>query len=43
MAKVRFEQVSKVFDKNVTAVADFDLEINDKEFVVRLPLKEPKA
>ena len=34
MAKVRFEQVSKVFDKNVTAVADFDLEINDKEFVV---------
>lgn len=34
MAKVRFEQVSKVFDKSVTAVADFDLEINDKEFVV---------
>ena len=34
MAKVRFEQVSKVFDKTVTAVADFELEINDKEFVV---------
>lgn len=34
MAKVRFEQVSKIFDRNVTAVADFELEINDKEFVV---------
>ena len=34
MAKVRFEQVSKVFDKNVTAVADFEMEIRDKEFVV---------
>ncbi len=34
MAKVRFEQVNKVFDKTVTAVADFELEINDKEFVV---------
>ena len=34
MAKVRFEQVSKVFDKTVTAVADFELEIRDKEFVV---------
>ncbi len=34
MAKVRFEQVSKVFDRSVTAVADFDLEIQDKEFVV---------
>ena len=34
MAKVRFEQVSKVFDKTVMAVADFELEIQDKEFVV---------
>ncbi len=34
MAEVRFEQVSKVFDKSVTAVAEFDLEIRDKEFVV---------
>ena len=34
MAKVRFEQVSKVFDKSVTAVDAFDLEIKDKEFVV---------
>ena len=34
MAKVRFEQVNKVFDKTVTAVADFELEISDKEFVV---------
>ena len=34
MARVRFEQVSKVFDKSVTAVDAFDLEIKDKEFVV---------
>ena len=34
MARVRFENVSKVFDKNVTAVDAFDLEIRDKEFVV---------
>ena len=34
MASVRFENISKIFDKNVTAVAEFDLEIRDKEFVV---------
>ena len=34
MARVRFENVSKVFDKTVTAVDAFDLEIKDKEFVV---------
>ena len=34
MASVRFENISKVVDKNVTAVAEFDLEIRDKEFVV---------
>ncbi len=34
MAGVRFEQVSKIFDKNVVAVEAFDLEIHDKEFVV---------
>lgn len=34
MARVRFENVSKVFDKTVTAVDNFDLEIHDKEFVV---------
>ena len=34
MAGVRFEQVSKIFDKNVVAVEAFDLEIRDKEFVV---------
>ena len=34
MARVRFEQVSKFFDKSVTAVDAFDLEIKDKEFVV---------
>lgn len=34
MANVRFEQVSKIFDKTVVAVQAFDLEIHDKEFVV---------
>ena len=34
MARVLFENVSKVFDKTVTAVDAFDLEIRDKEFVV---------
>jgi len=34
MANVRFEKVSKVFDKTVTAVAEFELEIRDKEFLV---------
>ena len=29
MANVRFEKVSKVFDKTVTAVAEFELEIRD--------------
>ncbi len=34
MANVRFQNVSKIFDRSVTAVAAFDLEIHDKEFVV---------
>lgn len=34
MAKVTLKNVKKVFDKNVTAVADFNLEIEDKSFVV---------
>ena len=34
MAGVRFENVSKVFDKSVVAVDSFNLEIRDKEFVV---------
>ena len=34
MARVRFENVSKIYDKTVTAVDTFDLEIQDKEFVV---------
>jgi len=34
MARVKFENVSKVFDKTVVAVDAFDLEIQDKEFVV---------
>ena len=34
MANVTLKNVKKVYDKNVTAVQDFDLEIADKEFVV---------
>jgi len=34
MAQVVFEKVSKVFSGEVTAVADFDLEVKDKEFLV---------
>ena len=34
MASVKLEHVKKVYDKNVVAVHDFNLEIQDKEFVV---------
>jgi multiple sugar transport system ATP-binding protein len=34
MGKVVFENVSKVFSGEITAVADFDLEVKDKEFLV---------
>ncbi len=34
MASVTLKNVKKVYDKNVTAVHDFNLEITDKEFVV---------
>ena len=34
MACVKLTDVKKVYDNNVTAVHDFNLEINDKEFVV---------
>ncbi len=34
MAEIRFENVSKIFQKGVKAVKDIYLEINDKEFVV---------
>jgi len=34
MARVVFENVSKVFAGEVTAVADFNLEVQDKEFLV---------
>ena len=34
MASVKLTNVKKVYDKNVVAVHDFNLEINDKEFVV---------
>ena len=34
MAKVTFKNIKKVYDKNVTAVQEFNLEIADKEFIV---------
>ena len=34
MASVTLEHIKKVYDNNVTAVHDFNLEIKDKEFVV---------
>ena len=34
MASVTLEHIQKVYDKNVIAVHDFNLEIKDKEFVV---------
>lgn len=34
MANVTFKNVRKVYEKNAVAVEDFNLEVNDKEFVV---------
>jgi multiple sugar transport system ATP-binding protein len=34
MAKVTLENIKKIYDKNVTAVEDFNLVIADKEFIV---------
>ncbi|MDR1272767.1 MAG: sn-glycerol-3-phosphate ABC transporter ATP-binding protein UgpC [Clostridiales Family XIII bacterium] len=34
MAKVTLKNITKVFDKNVTAVEEFSLDIADKEFIV---------
>lgn len=34
MAELRLENVKKVYEKNVTAVHDFNLHIQDKEFIV---------
>ena len=34
MATLSFENVNKVYDNNVQAVFDFNLEIADKEFIV---------
>ena len=34
MASVKLTDVKKIYDNNVTAVHDFNLEIADKEFVV---------
>ena len=34
MASVKLTDIKKVYDNNVTAVHDFNLDIKDKEFVV---------
>ncbi|SFD36458.1 carbohydrate ABC transporter ATP-binding protein, CUT1 family [Lentibacillus persicus] len=34
MAEMRLEHIQKKYDKNVTAVNDFNLDIKDKEFIV---------
>jgi multiple sugar transport system ATP-binding protein len=34
MAELRLENIYKMYDKNVTAVEDFNLHIQDKEFIV---------
>ncbi|MCM3655254.1 ABC transporter ATP-binding protein [Metabacillus litoralis] len=34
MAELRLENIYKIYDKNVTAVEDFNLHIQDKEFIV---------
>ncbi|SFG58805.1 carbohydrate ABC transporter ATP-binding protein, CUT1 family [Halobacillus alkaliphilus] len=34
MAELKLNNIEKVYDKNVKAVEDFNLDINDKEFVV---------
>lgn len=34
MARISLQNIYKTYDKNVTAVKDFNLEINDKEFIV---------
>ncbi|MEH7392273.1 sn-glycerol-3-phosphate ABC transporter ATP-binding protein UgpC [Bacillus sp. JJ1503] len=34
MAELKLEQIYKVYDNKVTAVEDFNLDINDKEFIV---------
>jgi multiple sugar transport system ATP-binding protein len=34
MANVSLKNIKKIYDKNVTAVRDFSLEVEDKEFVV---------
>ena len=34
MATLSFKNVNKVYDNNVQAVFDFNLEVKDKEFIV---------
>ena len=34
MAEIKLENIYKIYDNNVTAVKDFNLHIEDKEFIV---------
>lgn len=34
MAELSLNHIYKIYDKNVTAVKDFNLQIEDKEFIV---------
>ncbi|MGK9935143.1 sugar ABC transporter ATP-binding protein, partial [Salmonella enterica subsp. enterica] len=34
MAELKLENIYKIYDNNVTAVTDFNLPIQDKEFIV---------
>jgi len=34
MARVKFENVNKTFEKDIVAVKDFNLDIQEREFVV---------
>ncbi len=34
MAELKLENIYKIYDNNVTAVTDFNLHIQDKEFIV---------
>ena len=34
MAELKFQHIYKIYNKNVTTVKDFNLEIRDKEFLV---------
>ncbi len=40
MAKVILEHITKVFGKDIVAVKDINLKINDREFVLEVNLKK---